>query len=296
MSPDETLEAARAGDLELLGVQRKTVGDAVRLFAQEGDAASALELVGRTWRIWLSRGDLDEGSAVVSAALAIPARSVVPIWQARALYACGVFAFRAGNQARSRQSNEKALRIALQTADVRGECDALTGLARVALRDGRYDDVVALARQARERADVAGDRESGAAPLHLHAAGTRLKHDYQSARELYVESLRLNKELGNAAWVSMELHNLGWVELHLGHVEDAKARFRERDAALGSDAYGDAWTELNWCAIAAVEGDIRKAERGLAIGTDALEALGQALDPDDLAELNWLREQVRARG
>lgn len=296
MSSHQTLDAARAGDLERLWVERNAVVDAVGRYAEIGDAASALELVGRTWRMWFSRGQLKEGSDVVASALAIPRESAVPIWEARALYADGLFAFRAGDHPRSRASNENGLLIARLTGDVRGECDALTGLARVALRDGRYDDVVALAQQARELAMAGGDQEAGAPPLHLQAAGTRLKRDYLAARELYLESLRLNTKLGNMASVSMELHNLGWVELHLGNVEAAKSRFHERDSASATDAYGEAWTELNWSAVAAVEGDVTEAQRRLVTGTRALEKLGLALDPDDLSEMEWLKEQVQARG
>jgi hypothetical protein len=296
MTPLQILEIARAGDLERLGVEREAVAHAVREFADLGDRASALELVGRTWRIWFSRAELAEGSAVVAAALAIPGGSALPVWEVRALYADGLFAFRAGDQARSSASNKNALEIARQTGDVQGECDALTGLARVALREGRYEEVIALAKQARERAAVAGDREAGAPPLHLQAAGVRLQRDYPGARELYLESLRLNSELGKTDWVVMELHNLGWVELHLGNVQAATARFHERDAASAADTYGEAWTELNWSAVAAMQGDVAEAQRRFAVGAHALERLGVALDPDDLSELEWLREQVRAQG
>src|SRR5690349_24025821 len=120
------------------------------------------------------------------------------MWRVRALYADGMFAFRSGDEPRSRARNEEALQVARETDDTRGECDALTGLARVALRDGRYDDVVALAREARERARGAGDAEAEASPLHLEAAGVRLQRDYGAARELYIESLDLNAALGNA--------------------------------------------------------------------------------------------------
>jgi tetratricopeptide (TPR) repeat protein len=293
MAARQVLEAARVGDLERLRVEPETVASAVHQFAEAGDADSALELVGRTWRMWLARGELAAGSAVVASALAIPGGSAVP-WEARALYADGLFAFRAGDQARSRSSNERALLIARQTGDVRGECDALTGLARCALRDGSYGEVIALARQARERAAAAGDVAAGASPLHLEAAGVRLLRHYRSARELYLESLRLNDELGNGSSVSMELHNLGWVELHLGNIDEAKARFRERDAATATNAYDEAWTELNWSAIAFAEGDTAEARRRFAIGTSALDMLGQALDPDDQAELEWLRERIPA--
>ncbi|HST13319.1 MAG TPA: tetratricopeptide repeat protein [Gaiellaceae bacterium] len=292
MTPEGLLSLARDGDLEALGAEREAVADAVRAFVEASDPASALELVGRAWRIWFTRGELDEGSAVAVTALAAPGAEAVPVWRARALYADGLFAFRSGDQPRALARNEEALRVARETDDVRGECDALTGLARVALRDGRYGDVVALATRARERARAVSDVEAEASPLHLQAAGVRLQQDYEAARELYLESLELNAALGNAAWVAMEQHNLGWVELHLGNVDEAEARFHERDAQAADDAYGDAWSNLNQAAIAAARGDTETAERLFDSGKQALERLGMALDPDDRSELEWLSGQL----
>jgi tetratricopeptide (TPR) repeat protein len=288
MTPEELLGLARAGDLEEHDQDREAVADAVRAFASAGDAASALELVGRAWRIWFTRGELDEGSAVAAAALAAPGAEAVPVWRARVLYADGLLAFRAGDGGRSLRRNEEALQVAREAGDARGECDALTGLARVALRDGRYDEVVALAGQGRERARAARDRGAEASPLHLQAAGVRLQQDYSAARELYLESLELNAALGNASSVATEQHNLGWVELHLGKVDEAEARFRERDARTGNDAYGNAWSNLNWAAIAVARGAADEAERRFAAGTHALEELGAELDPDDQSEFDWL--------
>jgi hypothetical protein len=54
MTPEELLGLARAGGLEELDQDRVAVADAVRAFASAGDAASALELVGRAWRIWFT--------------------------------------------------------------------------------------------------------------------------------------------------------------------------------------------------------------------------------------------------
>lgn len=297
MTPEGLLSLARGGDLDALDAEREAVAEAVRTFAEASDPASALELVGRAWRIWFSRGELDEGSAVAVTALTAPGAEAVPIWRARALYADGVFAFRSGDHPRSLARNEEALRVARETDDVRGECDALTGLARVALRDGRYGDVVALAVQGRERARAVSDAEAEASPLHLQAAGVRLQQDYEAARELYLESLELNAALGSAAWVAMEQHNLGWIELHLGNVDEAEARFRERDAQASDDAYGDAWSSLNRAAVAAARGDTENAERLFDAGKQALEKLGVALDPDDRSELDWLSGQLaRDRG
>jgi tetratricopeptide (TPR) repeat protein len=292
MTPDELLGLARMGDLDALGAEREAVGEAVRAFVEAGDPASALELVRRAWRIWFSRGELDEGSAAAATALGATGAGAVSVWYARALYADGLFAFRLGDRRRSLTRNEQALRIAREADDVRGECDALTGLARVALRDGRYGDVVALAGQARERARAGSDAAAEAAPLHLHAAGVRLQQDYAAARELYLESLDLNTALGNEALAATEQHNLGWVALHLGDVDEAEARFRERDVRAGEDAYGDAWSSLNWAAVAAARDDIDEATRLFASRVQALEQLGATLDPDDRSELDWLRAQV----
>lgn len=292
MTPEELLVLARDGDLDALGAESESVTHAVRAFTDAGDVASALELVGRAWRIWFSRGELVEGSGVAATALGSPGAETVPIWYVRALYADGVFAFRSGDQARSRARNEEAHQVACETGDVRGQCDALTGLARVALRDGRYDDVVALASEARKRARAVSDNAAEASPLHLQAAGLRLQQDYAAARALYLESLELNERLGNEAWVAMELHNLGWVELHLGNIGDAETRFRERDARSADDAYGDAWSSLNWAAVAATRGDREQGKRLFAAGTRTLDELGIALDPDDQSELDWLNEQL----
>jgi hypothetical protein len=295
LTPDEVLLAARAGDFGGLDEGRDGVADAVRWFADVGDGASALELVARLWRIWFSRGEIDEGAAVAAVALGAAGAASASVDRGRVSYADGLFAFRAGDQERSRARNEEALQVARAVSDPRGDCDALTGLARVALRDGDYRRVIELAQLARRQARAARDRDAEAAPLHLEAAGARLSGDFVRARDLYVQSLELNTELGNDGWIAMELHNLGWVELHLDAVDAAAARFRERDAREeNEDAYGRAWRDLNWAAVAVVRGDTAEARSRLSAGEAALAVLRLALDPDDQFELEWLREAIHA--
>lgn len=254
-----------------------------------------LETAAATWREWSARGEFAAGRAAMEAALD-DARAEAPTpARVRVLYAAGVLAFRQGDQDGSRRHNEEALELACTLADVRGECDALTGLARVALRDGEYGLVVELAARARELARAEGDRSAEAGPLHLQAAGVRLIGDYDEARALYLESLELNTELGNDAWQAMELHNLGWVELHRGDVDAAAERFAARDAkATGKDAYGDAWRELNRAGLALARGEHDAARKHFDAGKTALEALGAALDPDDGFEYEWLERGLRS--
>lgn len=261
----------------------------VRSLVASGDGEAALEVVGRRWREWQASSQLDQGSA--AAAMALEAgRASSSVWRTRTLYADGLFAYRMGDMERSLARNDEALRLAREAGDVHGECQALTGLARVALREGRYDDVVMLARQGRDRARSARDAEAEASPLHLHAAGVRLLGHYQHARDLYLESLHLNEQLGASAFVAMEHHNLGWVELHMGNVDAAADHFRQRDALSGADVYGDAWTDLNWAAVAVKQGDAVEAQSRFAAGKRTLDNLALTLDPDDKAELEWLTE------
>ena len=182
--------------------------------------------------------------------------------------------------------------IARAAGDVRGECDGLTGMARLALRQGDYSDVVHLARQARTKARQADDPAAEASPLHLEAAGVRLQGRYEDARGLYLESLALNERLGNEHAMTMEHHNLGWVDLHRGDVDAAEGWFRERDATTTADAYGDAWVQLNWAAVAAMRGAKDEAKHRFEAGKTALEKLAVTLDPDDQMELDWLAAKV----
>ena len=103
MNADHVLTAARATEPDKLSLEPAELADAVDAFVARGDAASALEVAGRTWRVWFRHGLNDEGTAVLEKALASSGSSIVPIWNARVLYAAGLFAFRSGDQDRSRE-------------------------------------------------------------------------------------------------------------------------------------------------------------------------------------------------
>src|SRR5204863_1081111 len=148
MTPEELLDQARRGDLAPLDQDRAALADAVRAFARVGDAASALELAARTWRTWLSHGELDAGSSAMAAALTAPGAETAPVWRARTLYADGLFAFRSGYRRRSWERNQAALTFARTTNDARRECAPLTGLARPPPRAGGSGAAIELATQA----------------------------------------------------------------------------------------------------------------------------------------------------
>ena len=244
------------------------------------------------WREWFDGGEFDEGAARVREALEAPGADTPSVDRVRVLYAGHLFAFRRGEP--SREYAQQTLDLARELGDLRGECDGLTGLARAALREGEYEQVARYAAEGVRKAREAGDTAAEGSPLHLQAAGVRLSGDYERARELYLESVALADRLGDEQWKQMEFHNLGWVELHRGDVEEAARMFKERDARSGIDAYGDAWQDLNTAALALARGNRDEAARLFDSGKQKLTALGVALDPDDQSEVDWMTRQLKS--
>jgi hypothetical protein len=260
----------------------------VRALAERGDGEAACRLAADNWRQWFSSGDIVGGRRLLATALGAdgpPSRA-----RALALYADGVLAFRAGDQAGSSARNEAGLKVARQVGDKEAESLALVGLSRVALRDGDYGRVCSLAADARELAPTA---EAEVNPLHMLAVGTRLGGDLDAAADLYAESADLNRRLDNPGMVGMELHNLGHLEIRRGNVDAAKRHFADcRPLRDPANPYDSAMQDLNDAALSAVAGD-RDGARGLVSRAEqTLEQAGIVLDPDDQSEVDWLRAQL----
>ena len=252
---------------------------------------TTLEEAAAHWREWFDNGEYEEGAARVGEALAAPGAEAPSTDRVRVLYGAHLFAFRRGEP--SEGFAQEALDLALALGDTRGQCDGLTGLARAALRNGDWDSVAEYAADGLRRARDVDDPAAEVAPLHLLAAGVRLRGDYDAAREFYLESVALADRLGNERMKQVEFHNLGWVELHRGDTKSAAQMFAERDAVSGLDAYGDAWRDLNAAALALACGLRDEALPMFERGEKKLTDLGVALDPDDQSEMNWLTQQLR---
>jgi tetratricopeptide (TPR) repeat protein len=258
--------------------------------AAAGRLDEATSLAAASWRRWQQAGDGVGGRRMLACVLdagADPTRE-----RAICLYADGLFLFRAGDQQASLARNEEALVVARAAGDRETEALALVGLSRVAFRDGRNDEVVRLAGEARRLAADAGPAAL-AAPIHMEAAGTRLLGDHDRAVELYRESLALARERDDPRAVAMEQHNLGHVELHRGNVDAAAELFAARLAyAAGSfDPYESAMAALNAAALAAARGEDAAARAAYEETTRLLDENGIVLDPDDAFELAALADR-----
>jgi tetratricopeptide (TPR) repeat protein len=297
---ERLLELARAADLagpetalwvDRLTPERPRLFEAVRFFSRSGRHEEAAELAADVWPLWLFSGEAAAGRELLAAALHDPAPRPSRA-RALALYGDGVLAFRAGAQRDSQARNEAALEAARAVGDVEAEALALVGLSRVALRDGDYAQVRELALRARELVrDL--DPSVDVAPLHLQAAGTRLAGDLDEAARLYEESLDLNRRLGDARMVAVELHNIGHVELHRGNEDVAERCFTECAGLRNSDdPYDEAMTDLNRAAISFARGERGRA-RALVRDVEATLAGAEiVLDPDDAYEVEWLRSRT----
>ena len=252
-------------------------------FIGQGRGTDALALVAAIWRLWLIRGEPQEGSEWLHAALNAPGATKPSSDRAKALYGAGLLAFRQGENERSRRLNDESLAVAREVGDRAAEVDALVGLARVALRDGDYASVRARCEQGLAIARELGERSAEALPVHLLAAVTRMEGDYERARQLYHESIALSEELEDRRAVAMERINLGCVEVLAGDAVSAEPHLREGlNSVRELGAQGLIPTCLiGLAATAAVSGDGSRAARLLGAAERELEATGTTLDPDD---------------
>jgi tetratricopeptide (TPR) repeat protein len=277
--------------VEALLAEQQAFAAAARFLVEQGEQGDATELAANVWRLWMVSHDVAGGRALLAPVLGgngEPTRA-----RALALYGDSLFAFWQGDEDGSRRSSEEALAAARAAADSEALALAHLALSRVAFGEGNYERARDLAALAREHAQGL-EPALGQAPLHAHAQGTRMTSDYDRAGELLEESLALNRRIGDAGMIAVELHNLGHVELHRGNVDAAERHFGElAQLGLGDDPYGHVLELLNEAALALARDGGTARPRELLARIDAIlvESATQ-LAPDDHFEVDELRAAV----
>ena len=255
--------------------------------ARQLDDEQAAELAGRTWRLWMAARDIPGGRGFLAPVLERPVDSR---WSAIALYGDGLFAFWLGEHDDARRRGEESLQIAQRVDDPEALALAHLGMSRALLDKGDFAAAREHATTAFALAEPAGDAMVQGT-LHLRAQATRLGGDYDTAAQLFEQSLALNRRLDERGMVHVEHHNLGHVEIHRGNVEAAINHFAQTPRS--EDDYGDAMANLNDAQVAYAQGDIDRA-RTLLEAAEATFA-GSSMEHaaiDDRFELDWLREQL----
>jgi tetratricopeptide (TPR) repeat protein len=129
----------------------------------------------------------------------------------------------------------------------------------------------------------------------MHAQSARLQGDLDGAAALFAESLALNRSIGDAGMVGVELHNLGQVELRRGNVDEAERLFAEAGAYAGDDPYDVGMATFVAAAVAHARGDDERAAGLLAEADEVFRRAGIEPAADDAAELEWLRAVLARR-
>ena len=273
--------------LEELLAARMNLAEAARGLSDD-DAA---ELAANAWRIWMVTRELEDGRVFMAAALDDRAGGS-PRFRALTLYGDGLLAFWSGAYAESRERNEAALAAASEADDPEALALAHLGLCRSDFGAENYEQARSHAEQALGHAESLGP-EMSQALLHGYGQSARFLGDLDEAAAFLERSLALNRELDDQGMVSVELHNLGHVELHRGNVDAARRRFEELEArGSADDPYGTAMEQLNAGALALAEGDRARAATLLAAADAALAESGIEPAPDDQFELDRLRQQL----
>ena len=207
----------------------------------------------------------------------------------------GTLAFRQGDNDVAEALFTEGLSLATELDEQQLRVFGYADLARVALRRGDYATVRARSEEGRALAEAAGDRAAERMPVHMLAAAARMEGDLTRAREYYVQSIEISRELGLQRNVAGELHNLGYLELHGGDLEAAGRLFREcLDWAWEHrDMYILPYSLVDFGVVAAAEGELVRAARLLGAGEGLFEAAGAVPDPDDRVEFDEAVANVR---
>ncbi len=298
----ECLELARravagtADTLEAVEQEHAQLVEAAKWLVRKGEPGNGLELAGRLWNFWYSRGRVVEGEGILDRLLAdLPDRQPSP-GLAVALYGRGELAFRQGHNPEARGFFQRAQTTAREVGDWHSENRSLCGLARTALRDHDYDGVDRLAGEGGCVAREHGDRDLEWLPQHMQAAAARMRGETAQARSLYQRSIDLATELGNTKRVTAEYHNLGYVELHAGELAAARRYFQRAIelARRDDDQLMLAYGLLDATVVAIEEANLPEAAILLGATRAAFEARHTIPDPDDQVELDRAIERVRA--
>lgn len=210
------------------------------------------------------------------------------------LYEKALAAFRSGATSEAGSLAEELVRTSRASADLPGEIDGLCMLARIALRQGDLKRVALLAGEGRRLALRKKEPKLERMPLHLEAAAARMQADFRTARQLYRQSIDLNRQVGEERMVAAEHRNLAYVELHDGNVAEARELFSSSATLARASGYDalEPYLLLDSAVLAFEKGDAARAGQLLDDAKAGFATAGQIPDPDDAAEAEWLRKRL----
>jgi tetratricopeptide (TPR) repeat protein len=301
VSANDLLELVREARPHLLRADPQTEGYMDRLEERhdelhalverllEEDPAAAADACASLWSFWWMRGHMGEGRAFLDRAAAAGGGDRVEV-----LRGLGTIAFRQGDLEAANRAFAERYELVRSPAQIAAAC---ADMARVALRRGDFAEVRRWADVGYKAADGLDDPDSIRMPLHLKAAAARMERRYDEARELYLRSIELNEQLGNAVNVAGENHNLFYVELHSGNGEEARRRLAAASEWIFAhdNAYMRPYVFLDAGVLALHDSDDERACRLVACADRIFRDTDSIPDPDDHVELEEAVAKLRER-
>ncbi len=253
---------------------------AIQWFVDTGRTNDALRLANALYRYWITQQRFAEGAIWFDRALASPGGD--ELIRGKALLNAGFMPFWMGDDARASELFGQALDTGRRLADPSLTSQALSGLARVALRSD-VPDARRLAREALAVSDSAGDEAGRSNALHLLGVGAQIAGDLIEARDWMIQRLALVRATGNEFLIASEACNLSMVERQLGNLTRAEALARETleiERRTG-DRFTMPFAFSGLASIATERGQTGRAATLVGAAEAIMEAQGMAWPPDE---------------
>jgi class 3 adenylate cyclase/tetratricopeptide (TPR) repeat protein len=171
-----------------------------------------------------------------------------------------------GELDRARTTATAALELAVELGDRRAQAWCEAGLAEVARKQNRFDEVTERLDRAGQTFEALGDDEGLGRVLHLGGTLAAQRGGLTEARSLYERSLEVRRRLGDRKMMASVLSNLGIVAEYEGDYALSRS-FHEQALELrteGGDRWAIAVSMTNLGMIASLEG--RHAEARARFG------------------------------
>jgi len=251
---------------------------ALTWFVEAGCTDEAIRLTRALAPYWQATRRLDVATVWFDRALVLDGGD--DALRGRALAEAGFLWFLRGDDTAATTLYERAGELGAPT----GAALALSGRARIALRDGDLEEARRLALEALARSDSPPDPVGRGSAAHVLGVTAQMQGELEEARRWMTERIALAREDGNYAGLGLEASNLAMVERQLGNLDRAEQLLREALEIFRSRR--DEWAipfGLNGLAAVAVERKEPTRAATLAAAANAIvQAQGAAWPPDEL--------------
>ncbi len=276
-------------------INQSLLPEVVKYFLEKDQIDEAYELSANVWRLWVLEHKEKEGRIFLSTILG---KKQFPETRhcALTLYGDGLLAYRLGDTAASRESNNEALAIADKINNKEAKGLALLGLCRVEFSESNFEQSHNLAVKSLDLLMQLGPSYKQGV-LNFAAQSAFAIGNLNEAETLLKQSFELNRQINDETMFAVDLHNLGHVEVKLGKVDQAEMHFNECEKLSEdpNDSYSLALNLFNKATIAFARNDIIKAKLLVRQSREIINKNKIELALEDETGLNKLEKLISSR-